>query len=125
MAKSDLPHAALKIGYMHLMDPGLFRQIDLSPASLLTEISDSPAELDTDIRRHSSSIDLVEALYLVDALFCPEQLSVGSFCFVVHLLGTRRDERKALLKSESDAVIEAYDSPDTYNCSPATPPGGY
>jgi hypothetical protein len=34
---------------------------------------------------------------------------------VVHLLGTRRDERKALLKSESDAVIEAHNSPDTYN----------
>jgi hypothetical protein len=70
MAKSDLPHAALKIGYMHLMDSGLFRQIDLSPSTLLTEIPDSPADLDTDIRRHSSSIDLVEALYLVDALFC-------------------------------------------------------
>jgi hypothetical protein len=38
MAKSNLPHAALKIGYMHLMDSGLFRQIDLSPPSLLTEI---------------------------------------------------------------------------------------
>jgi hypothetical protein len=81
MAKSDLPHAALKIGYMHLMDSGLFRQIDLSPPSLLTEISDSPAELDTDIRGHSSSIDLVEALYLVDALFCPEQLSGRVFLF--------------------------------------------
>jgi hypothetical protein len=75
MAKSDLPHAALKIGYMYLMDSGLFRQIDLSPPSLLTEIPDSPAELDTDIRRHSSSIDLV------DALFCPEQLSSRVFLF--------------------------------------------
>jgi hypothetical protein len=81
MAKSDLPHAALKIGYMHLMDSGLFRQIDLSPPSLLTEIPDSPAELGTDIRGHSSSIDLVEALYLVDALFCPEQLSGRVFLF--------------------------------------------
>jgi hypothetical protein len=77
MAKSDLPHAALKIGYMHLMDSGLFRQIDLSPPSFLTEIPDSPAELDTDIRRHSSSIDLVEALYLVDALFAPSDCRSG------------------------------------------------
>jgi hypothetical protein len=77
MAKSNLPHAALKIGYMHLMDSGLFRQIDLSPPSLLTEIPDSPAELDTDIRGHSSSIDLVEALYLVDALFAPSSCRLG------------------------------------------------
>jgi hypothetical protein len=47
--------------------------------------------------------------------FAPSNCPVGSFCFVVHLLGTRRDERKALLKSESDAVIEAHNSPDTYN----------
>ena len=79
MAKSDLPHAALKIGYMHLMDSGLFRQIDLSPPSLLTEIPDSPAELDTDIRRHSSSIDLVEALYLVDALSRPNRDADAAF----------------------------------------------
>jgi hypothetical protein len=47
----------------------VFRQVDLSPAVLLTELPDSLADLDADIRRHPPSIDLVQALYLVDALF--------------------------------------------------------
>jgi hypothetical protein len=41
----------------------------LPPAALLPEFADSLADLDADIRGHSPSIDLVEALYLVDALF--------------------------------------------------------
>jgi hypothetical protein len=47
----------------------VFSQVDLSPAVLLTELSDSLADLDADVRGHSPSIDLVQALYLVDALF--------------------------------------------------------
>jgi hypothetical protein len=51
------------------MNPGLLGQVDLSPAPLLSKLSNSFAELDTHIWGHSSSIDLAEALYLVDALF--------------------------------------------------------
>ena len=51
------------------MDSGVLREVDLSPAVLLTKLPDSFADLDADIRGHSPSIDLVEALYLVDALF--------------------------------------------------------
>jgi hypothetical protein len=47
----------------------VLREVDLSPAVLLTKLPDSFADLDADIRGHSPSIDLVEALYLVDALF--------------------------------------------------------
>jgi len=69
MAQSHLAHAPLKIGDVDLVDSRLFREIDLPPAALLAEISDSLANLDTDIRGHSPSIDLAETLYLVDALF--------------------------------------------------------
>jgi hypothetical protein len=51
------------------MNPGLLGQVDLSPAPLLSKLSNSFAELDTYIWGHSSSIDLAETLYLVDALF--------------------------------------------------------
>jgi hypothetical protein len=69
MMKSYLAHAPLQVGDVDLMDSGVFRQVDLSPAVLLTELPDSLADLDADIRGHSPSIDLVQALYLVDALF--------------------------------------------------------
>jgi hypothetical protein len=69
MAKSHLAHTPFEIGDVDLMDAGVFRQVDLSPAVLLTELSDSFANLDADIRGHSPSIDLAEALYLVHALF--------------------------------------------------------
>jgi hypothetical protein len=69
MMKSYLAYTPLQIGDVDLMDSGVFRQVDLSPAVLLTELPDSLADLDADIRGHSPSIDLVQALYLVDALF--------------------------------------------------------
>jgi hypothetical protein len=68
MAKSNLARPSFKIGYMNLMDSRLLSQVDLSPAPLLSEHSDSFTKLRTHIRGHSSSINLVEALYLVDAL---------------------------------------------------------
>jgi hypothetical protein len=70
MAKSYLAHTPFQIGDVDLMDSGVLREVDLSPAVLLTKLPDSFADLDADIRGHSPSIDLVEALYLVDALFC-------------------------------------------------------
>jgi len=54
---------------MNLMNTRLFGKVDLPPTPFLSELPDSFAKLDANIRRHSSSIDLVEALYLVDALF--------------------------------------------------------
>ena len=69
MAKSHLAHTPFEVGDMNFMDAGVLREVDLSPAVLLTKLPDSFADLDADIRGHSPSIDLVEALYLVDALF--------------------------------------------------------
>jgi hypothetical protein len=69
MAKSHLAHPPFEVGDVNFMDAGVFREVDLSPAVLLTKLPDSFADLDADIRGHSPSIDLVEALYLVDALF--------------------------------------------------------
>jgi hypothetical protein len=51
----------------------LLGQVDLPPAALLAKLADAFSELDADIRGHSSSIDLADALYLVDTL------SVGIF----------------------------------------------
>lgn len=68
MAKSYLARPSFKIGNMNLMDSRLLSQVDLSPAPLLSEHSDSFTKLRTHIGGHSSSISLVEALYLVDAL---------------------------------------------------------
>jgi hypothetical protein len=50
------------------MYPGMFSQVDLSPASLLAELPDSFSNLDAHIGGHPSSIDLAQTLYLVDAL---------------------------------------------------------
>jgi len=67
--KPHLAHTPFEIGDVDFVDSGVFRQVDLSPPVLLTELPDSLADLDADIRGHSPSIDLVQALYLVDALF--------------------------------------------------------
>ena len=68
MAKPDLAHSPFKIRNVNLMYPGMLSQVDLSPASFFAELSNSLAKLEADIRGHPPSIDLVEALYLVDAL---------------------------------------------------------
>ncbi len=68
VTQTDLPCAALEVGDMNLVDPRLFGKVDLPPTPFLAELPDFLAKLDANIRRHSSSIDLVEALYLVDAL---------------------------------------------------------
>jgi hypothetical protein len=68
VAQSDLPRTALQVGDMDLVNTRLFGEVDLPPIPFLSELPDSFAKLDANIRGHSSSIDLVEALYLVDAL---------------------------------------------------------
>jgi len=68
MAKPDLACSPFQIGDVNLMDSRLLGQIDLPPTSPFPEFSYSFADLETNIRGHSPSIDLVEALYLVDAL---------------------------------------------------------
>jgi hypothetical protein len=68
MTKSDLARAPLEIGDVDLVNSRLFGKVNLPPTPFLSELPDSFAKLDANIRRHASSIDLVEALYLVDAL---------------------------------------------------------
>lgn len=68
MAKSDFPRTPLEVGDVDLVNPRLLGEVDLPPTLLFSELPDSFAKLDAHIRGHSSSIDLVEALYLVDAL---------------------------------------------------------
>ena len=68
MAKPDLAHSPFKIRNVNLMYPGMLSQVDLSPASFFAELPNSLAKLEADIRGHPPSIDLVEALYLADAL---------------------------------------------------------
>jgi hypothetical protein len=69
VAKTDLAGTSFEVRYMNLMNTRLFGKVDLPPTPFLSELPDSFAKLDANIRRHSPSIDLVEALYLVDALF--------------------------------------------------------
>lgn len=68
MAQSDLARTPFQIGNMDLVNTRLFGEVDLPPIPFLSELPDSFAKLDANVRGHSSSIDLVEALYLVDAL---------------------------------------------------------
>jgi len=71
MAKPHFARTALEIGDVNLVNTRLFGQVDLPPTTLLAELADSFAKLNAHIEVHSSSIDLVEALYLVDALSGP------------------------------------------------------
>ena len=68
VAETNLAHTSLKVRYVNLVNTRLFGKVNLPPTPFLSELSDSFAKLDANIRSHSSSIDLVEALYLVDAL---------------------------------------------------------
>lgn len=68
MAQPDLARSPLQVGDMDFVDSGLLGQVDLPPAALLAKLADTFSELDADIRGHSSSIDLADALYLVDTL---------------------------------------------------------
>lgn len=64
---------------MDLVNSRLFGKVDLLPTPFLSELPDSFAKLDAHIRGHSSSIDLVEALYLVDALSADRRAELSVF----------------------------------------------
>lgn len=68
MAQSDFTCSSLQVRDVNFMDSTLFSEVDLPPAALLSQFSNSLTKLDANIKGHSSSIDLAEALYLVDAL---------------------------------------------------------
>jgi hypothetical protein len=68
VVETDLARTSFEVRYMNLMNTRLFGKVDLSPAPFLSELPDSFAKLGANVGRHLSSIDLVEALYLVDAL---------------------------------------------------------
>jgi hypothetical protein len=68
MAKSHLARTPLEIRNVDFVNTRLFGKVDLPPTPLLSELPDSVAKLAAYIGVHPSSIDLVEALYLVDAL---------------------------------------------------------
>ena len=68
VAETDLAHTSLEVRYVNLVNTRLFGKVNLPPTPFLSELPDFFAKLDANIRRHSSTIDLVEALYLVDAL---------------------------------------------------------
>ena len=82
---------------MNLMNTRLFGKVDLPPTPFLSELPDSFAKVCAHIRGHSSSIDLVEALYLVDALSRKIRVEDGSVVPVLRIapacqagLATRR-----------------------------------
>lgn len=79
MAQSNLARTALQVRDMDLVNTRLFGEVDLPPTPFLSELPDSFAKLDANIRGHSSSIDLVEALYLVDALSADRRAELLAF----------------------------------------------
>ena len=70
---------------MNLMNTRLFGEVDLPPTPFLAELPDSFAKVCAHIRGHSSSIDLVEALYLVDALSREIRVDDGSMVPVLRI----------------------------------------
>ena len=85
MAKPNFTRTALEVGDVDLVNTGLFGKVDLPPTPFLSELPNSFAKLDANIRRHSSSIDLVEALYLVDALSREIRVEDGSVVPVLRI----------------------------------------
>jgi hypothetical protein len=84
VAQTDLARTSLEVRYMNFVNTRLFGKVDLPPTPFLSELPDSFTKLDANIGRHSSSIDLVEALYLVDALSREHPAKVQLlFCFRV------------------------------------------
>jgi len=78
VAETDLTRTSFEVRYMNLMNTRLFGKVDLPPTPFFTELPDSLTKLDAHIGRHSSSIDLVETLYLVDALSYDIRVEDGS-----------------------------------------------
>ena len=89
MAETDLARTSFEVRYMNLMNTRLFGEVDLPPTPFLAELPDSFAKVCAHVRGHSSSIDLVEALYLVDALSREIRAENGSVV-PVSCIGPRR-----------------------------------
>jgi hypothetical protein len=85
VAKTDLARTSFEVRYMNLMNTRLFGKVDLPPTPFLSELPDSFAKVCAHIRGHSSSIDLVEALYLVDALSREIRAEDGSVVSVLRI----------------------------------------
>jgi hypothetical protein len=82
VAETDLPRTSFEVRYMNLMNARLFGKVDLPPTPFLSELPDSFAKICAHIGGHSSSIDLVEALYLVDALSREIRVEDGSMVLI-------------------------------------------
>jgi hypothetical protein len=94
VAETDLARSSFEVRYMNLMNTRLFGEINLPPTPFLSELPDSFAKVCAHIRGHSSSIDLVEALYLVDALSREIRVEDGSMarsCALPRLAGRAND----------------------------------
>ena len=94
MAETDLARTSFEVRYMNLMNTRLFGEVDLPPTPFLAELPDSFAKVCAHVRGRSSSIDLVEALYLVDALSREIRAENGSVvpvsCIGLRRVGMRR-----------------------------------
>jgi hypothetical protein len=106
MAKSDFARTALQIGDVDLMNTTLLGEVDLPPTILLSKLPDSFTKLDADIRGHSSSIDLVEALYLVDALSGENQSTSENLPPGKHL-GMIRSPTLRTMRTREEASTDA------------------
>jgi hypothetical protein len=91
VAETNLARTSLEVRYVNLMNTRLFGEVDLPPTPFLSELPDSFAKVCAHIRGHSSSIDLVEALYLVDALSCEIRAEDCSVVPVSWIGPARRD----------------------------------
>jgi hypothetical protein len=87
----------------------LFGEVDLPPAALLSQVSDSLAKLDANIRGHSSSIDLVEALYLVDALSVDRRAKPSAFRRVGQTVPARGYSRSSRLWNRRRTTPDSYE----------------
>jgi hypothetical protein len=90
VAKTDLARTSFEVRYMNLMNTRLFGEVDLPPTPFLAELPDSFAKVCAHIRGHSSSIDLVETLYLVDALSREIWVEDGSMVPVLRIAAACR-----------------------------------
>jgi hypothetical protein len=94
VAKTDLARTSFEVRYMNLMNTRLFGEVDLPPTPFFSELPDSFAKVCAHIRGHSSSIDLVEALYLVDALSRDIRFEDGSMVPVSRIASACRGGRQ-------------------------------
>jgi hypothetical protein len=112
MAKPDFTRTALEVGDVDLVNTRLFGKVDLPPTVLFAKFPDSLTKLGAHIRGHSSSIDLVEALYLVDALSGEQRGKSGGTSPVwlgglaaLSTVRTRRERHGVILRQEFNEIF--------------------